>query len=108
MSRLTIPQVLLSTGLVVVLGSVGWWWLTYQEVIRYDYIGLAEASACLVSETSICHLARALCRSTHPLAIIDYRSPALWLGVAALSASLIVQPSARAKAAGQGSKGGGR
>jgi hypothetical protein len=103
------PKALLGSGLAVILGSVGWWWLTYEEVIRYDYIGLAEASACLVSETSICHLARALCRSTHPLAIIDYRSAALWLGVAVLSASLIVQPPARAKATGQGSsKGGGR
>jgi hypothetical protein len=92
MSRLTIPQALLSVGIVVVVGSVGWWWLTYHEVIRYDYIGLAEAGVCLVSETSICHLARALCRSTHPLAIRDYSSCALWLGLAAVSIALLFPP----------------
>ena len=102
MSRLSKPTILALTGLAIVFASVGWWWLTYEEVIRYDYIGLAEAGACLVSETSICHLARALCRSTHPLALIDYRSQVLWLGLAVLSSSLLLQPATQPKTAGSG------
>ena len=83
-------------GAAVLALSVGWWWLTYEEVIGYGYIGLAEAGSCLVSESSICQLARALCRSDHPLAIIDYRSPMLWLGIATLSAGLCLSSRASA------------
>ena len=96
-------RVVVVTGLTVLVASVGWWWLTYEEVMRFGYIGIAEAGACLVSETSICQLARALCRSSHPLAIVDYRSPALWLGVATLSAGVFLssQVSAESETSGR-------
>jgi hypothetical protein len=76
-------------GALVVLISGLWWWLTYSDVIRYEYISVREAGVCLVGESTICHLARALCRGVHPVAIVAYSAAAFWLGVATLSAGLI-------------------
>ena len=91
-----LSRMLLWAGLCMLAASIGWWWLTYEEVMGYGYLGIAEAGACLISETSTCQLARALCRSTHPLAIVDYRSPALWLGVATVSAGVLLSSQAGA------------
>jgi len=82
--------VLLAAGAAVLVGSVGWWWLTYRDVIGYSYISASEASACLVSDSDICRLARALCRGAHPLTLINYHAAAFWLGTAAASSSLIM------------------
>jgi len=87
MTRLT--YLLLTTGALTVLGAIGWWWVTYNDVIRYAYISPGEAGLCLVGDSDICRLARALCRGEHPLAIINYRAAAFWIGTASLSASLI-------------------
>ncbi|MBP0578509.1 hypothetical protein J8I29_04230 [Labrys sp. LIt4] len=75
-------------GAVIVALSFAWWWMTYRDVIGYNYLSLPDASLCLVSNSDICQLARSLCRSTHPLAIVTYWSASLWIGVAALCASL--------------------
>jgi len=58
-------------------------------VIRYNYIGAGEASVCLIGDSEICELARALCRGAHPVAIVAYRAAAFWIGMASLSASLL-------------------
>src|ERR1700733_4396068 len=81
--------VLLVAGAVVLLGSVGWWWLTYRDVISYSYISASEASTCLVGDSDICRLARALCRGAHPLTLINYRAAAFWVGLAAASSSFM-------------------
>jgi hypothetical protein len=86
-SRLS--HVLLAAGALVVSIAAGWWWLTYSDVIRYDYISIQEASVCLVGESTICHLARALCRGAHPVSVVAYSAATFWVGVATLSASLI-------------------
>ena len=87
MTRLA--TILLALGAAIVIGAIGWWWLTYNDVIRYSYISPGEAGLCLVGDSDICRLARALCRGAHPLAIINYRAAAFWIGTASLSASLI-------------------
>ena len=81
--------VLLVAGGAVLLGSVGWWWLTYRDVIGYSYISAGEASACLVGDSDICRLARALCRGAHPLTLVNYHAAAFWIGLAAASSSLM-------------------
>jgi hypothetical protein len=81
--------VLLATGAIILAGSVVWWWLTYRDVISYSYISASEASTCLVGDSDICRLARALCRGAHPLTLINYRAAAFWVGLAAASASLM-------------------
>jgi hypothetical protein len=81
--------VLLATGAVILAGAVGWWWLTYRDVIDYSYISASEASTCLVGDSDICRLARALCRGAHPLTLINYRAAAFWIGLAAASSSLM-------------------
>ena len=87
MNRL--PTALLALGALVVVASAVWWWITYGEVIRYNYISASEAGVCLLGDSEICRLARALCRGAHPVTIAAYRAAAFWIGVAALSASLL-------------------
>jgi hypothetical protein len=87
MTRL--PLALLALGALVVAASAAWWWVTYGDVIRYNYISAGEAGVCLLGDSEICRLARALCRGAHPVAIAAYQAAAFWFGVAALSASLL-------------------
>ena len=93
MARISIP--LLVLGAFVVAASAAWWWITYSDVIRYNYIGAGEAGVCLIGDSEICKLARALCRGAHPVATIAYRAATFWIGVAALSASLLTLPGRR-------------
>ena len=86
-NRLPVP--LLALGVIVFAASAAWWWITYSDVIRYNYIGAGEASVCFIGDSEICKLARALCRGAHPVAIVAYRAAAFWIGVASLSASLL-------------------
>ena len=86
---------LLAGGLVVaglVAGglSIAWWWLTYRDAIGYDYLPTSSAGVCLIGETTICHLARSICRGAHPREVVDYWSPSIWLSAALLFSSLIV------------------
>lgn len=87
MNRL--PFVLLGLGGLVLAVSAAWWWITYGDVIRYNYISAEEAGACLLGDSDICRLARALCRGAHPVSVVAYRAAAFWIGLAALSASLM-------------------
>jgi hypothetical protein len=87
MNRL--PIALLALGALVVVASAAWWWITYGEVIRYNYISAGEAGVCLLGDSEICRLARALCRGAHPVTVAAYRAAVFWIGVAALSASLL-------------------
>jgi hypothetical protein len=87
MNRLSLA--LFALGALAVATSTGWWWLTYSDVIHYNYISRSEASACLIGDSEICRLARTLCRGAHPVALTPYRAVAFWLAMAALSASLV-------------------
>jgi hypothetical protein len=84
-----LSTLLLAVGAVILAGAVGWWWLTYRDVISYSYISAGEAGTCLVGDSDICRLARALCRGAHPLTLINYRAAAFWVGIASLSFSLL-------------------
>jgi len=77
-------------GGLSIAAAAAWWWLTYRDVIQYAYISPREAGYCLIGETDICVLARALCRGTHPLAIINYSSLSLWAGLLLLCTGLTV------------------
>jgi len=95
----TVAWLLVALGVSSVVASVGWWWLTYGDVIRYDYISAREAGVCLVGDSDICRLARALCRGAHPSVLIAYRAAAFWIGVTAVSASLMVSGGRKASRA---------
>ena len=84
-----LPLVLVGLGVLVLAASSVWWWITYGDVIRYDYISAQEASECLLGDSDICRLARALCRGAHPVSVIAYRAAAFWIGLAFLSASAV-------------------
>ena len=81
--------ILLVLGAFALVASATWWWITYGDVIRYDYIGAREASVCFIGDSEICKLARALCRGAHPTVIVAYRAAAFWIGLATFSASLL-------------------
>ena len=81
-------RALFAVGIASLAIALGWWWLTYRDVVGYAYMSVAEASVCLVGDSDICRLARALCRGAHPLVLIDYWAATFWIGIAALSASL--------------------
>jgi hypothetical protein len=80
---------LLAASALTLAGALAWWWITYADVIRYAYISPGEAGVCLVGDSDICRLARALCRGAHPISIINYPAATFWIGVAAFSSSLL-------------------
>lgn len=81
---------LVTGGIATLVLAIAWWWLTYREVIGYGYIAPREAGYCLIGETDICALARALCRGAHPLDIEDYSSIGLWIGFLVLCSGLVL------------------
>jgi hypothetical protein len=94
MSRATLA--LLFLGAAVLLAALAWWWITYGEVVGYGYLSWREAGACLVGNSDICALAKALCVGAHPRLIIAYWSSAFWIGLSFVSASLLTGSRARA------------
>jgi hypothetical protein len=94
MARYTI--VLLPIGISIVLVAVGWWWLTYRDVIQYAYLSAREAGICLIGRSDICELARSLCNGAHPVAFAKYWWGTFWIGVVAASVSLTIGDRRRA------------
>jgi len=85
-----IGRTLITAGAAVLVLAAAWWWLTYREVIGYGYLPVSEAGYCLVGETDVCALARALCRGVHPLDIVNYSSIGLWIGFLVLCVGLVL------------------
>lgn len=85
----------LAIGFLVMTLAVAWWWLTYQDVIQYAYLSTREASLCLFGRSTICDLARSLCRGAHPAVIIGYWWGTFWVGAIVVSASLAFDGSRR-------------
>jgi hypothetical protein len=77
-------------GCAIVIAAFSWWWLTYVEVVKYDYLSWREAMNCLVWHSDICSLATALCLGSHPRAMANYWSSVLWIGLIAVSTSLFL------------------
>jgi hypothetical protein len=94
MSRATLA--LLFLGGAILAAALAWWWITYGEVVGFGYLSWREAGACLVGNSDICALAKALCLGAHPRLIIAYWSSAFWIGLAFVSASLLTESRARA------------
>ncbi len=92
-SRVTLA--LLALGGATVLGAIAWWWITFGEVVRFGYLSWHEAGGCLVQNSDICSLAKALCLGSHPRFLIAYWASVFWLGVVVLSASLLTSERAR-------------
>lgn len=83
--------VLVAGGLGVLAVALVWWWLTYSNVVGYAYIDLREAGTCLVGDSDVCRLARALCRGAHPVTIAGYRSAIFWLGMVLLLSGVVAR-----------------
>lgn len=85
--RLT--TVFIIAGGVIVTGAIAWWWTTFSYVIGYGYMSWPEAGRCLVHDSDLCALAKALCLGSHPRTVVTYWTSAFWLGVGMLSISLL-------------------
>ena len=80
---------LLTIGGATLSAAVVWWWITYSEVVNFGYLSWREAGDCLVRNSDVCSLAKALCLGSHPRGLIPYWTSTFWLGLIALSASLL-------------------
>jgi hypothetical protein len=86
--------VALACRALVVISSLGlaaalfWWWWTFDYVVVNGYMPWSEAGVCLVRDSDICALAKALCIGSHPRAFISYGATAFWIGASLLSMSL--------------------
>lgn len=80
---------LVGIGSLLVVVTIGWWWITYGEVVGYGYLSWPEAGRCLIQNSDICSLAKALCLGSHPRALFPYWTSAFWLAAAVFSASLL-------------------
>jgi hypothetical protein len=87
---------LLSIGGAVLLAAIAWWWFTYGEVVGYGYLSWREAGSCLVANSDLCSLAKALCLGSHPRILLAYWTSAFWAGAILLSASLLTVDRTRA------------
>ena len=88
-------RLLLAGGIAIVAVSLIWWWTTFGDVARYGYLSWREAGRCLVHDSDICTLARALCLGSHPRTLVAYWTSAFWLGFGVLSISLLTAQSRR-------------
>ncbi len=86
-SRLTA----LLAGLLLLL-SLGWWWLVFGSITTAGTISPLEAAVCLAADTDLCRLAEALCTSGHFIDIRWYAPEIFW---AALAVSLVAAVKAR-------------
>jgi len=94
-----VGRALLLAGIAIVVTALASWWITYGEVVKYGYLSWREACDCLLWNSDICSLAATLCLGSHPRVLVGYWSSALWLGLIAVSASLLL--AGRTTAAGQ-------
>jgi hypothetical protein len=90
-----VPTILLALGSATLLAALTWWWITFGEVINYGYLSWKEAGSCLVQNSDLCSLAKALCLGAHPRFVVAYWASVFWIGVIALSASLMTSERAR-------------
>ncbi|WP_331376070.1 hypothetical protein [Sinorhizobium chiapasense] len=75
-------------GVLLVL-SLGWWWLVFGNVVASGYISSAQAATCLAADTDLCRLAQALCTNSHVFEIRWYAPEVLWAAAALLVLALI-------------------
>ena len=80
--------------------ALGWWWRTFGEVVGYGYLSWGEAGRCLLTDSDICSLAKALCLGSHPRSFVAYGSVAFWIAAALLSLALILSPGRANRARG--------
>jgi len=81
---------LIAGGSAAIFLAVGWWWLSYRDIIGQGCITGHEAGYCVVGETEVCARARALCGRHHPPGITYHASIGLWLGMLALCTGLVL------------------
>ena len=87
---------LIMIGGAVLLAAIAWWWLTFGEVVGYGYLSWREAGGCLVANSDLCSLAKALCLGSHPRLLLAYWASVFWAGASLLSASLLTLERTRA------------
>ena len=86
---MALSKLLLALGAAVLVAAIGWWWMTFGDVVTYGYLSWTEAGRCLVRDSDICTLAQMLCLGSHPRSLVAYWTSAFWLGLSIVSVSLL-------------------
>jgi hypothetical protein len=84
-----LSKLVFAAGAAVLLGAIGWWWMTFGDVVTYGYLSWTEAGRCLIHDSDICALAKMLCLGSHPRSLVTYWTSAFWLGLGIVSVSLL-------------------
>ncbi len=101
-----LPAALFALGAVTIAAALVWWSLTFEPTISNDYLSVAEASRCLLADSSLCHLATSLCGARHAALVAAYSPVLLWSGAAVAFCGLW-PASRRAAPAGIAERGSG-
>jgi hypothetical protein len=43
---MTLSKLLLGAGVAVLVAAIGWWWMTFGDVVSYGYLSWIEAGRC--------------------------------------------------------------
>jgi hypothetical protein len=83
--------VIVAAGVAVTVAAFGWWMLTYWPVWSYNYLPLAQASRCLLADSTICRLAASLCTGQHRALVSIYSPWVFWCGACLLIGGAMAQ-----------------
>jgi len=86
---MAVSKLLLAGGTAVLVAAIGWWWMTFGDVVAYRYLSWTEAGRCLIHDSDICSLAKMLCLGSHPRSLVTYWTSAFWLGLGIVSIGLL-------------------
>jgi hypothetical protein len=92
-------RALVIVSLLGLAAALFWWWWTFDYVVVNGYMPWSEAGVCLLRDSDICALAKALCLGSHPRAFTNYGATAFWIGASLLSMSLWLSAVRRSPAA---------
>ena len=86
-SRLPWLAAILAAVLLVV--SLGWWWLVFGTITAAGTISMLDAATCLAADTDLCRLAEAICTNDHFIDIRWYAPEIFWATMATAAIALL-------------------
>ena len=89
MIKLSLADVFLATGGLLVGLAVLWWWIVFSDVVHTESMTVIDIMPCLGAHTDLCALAQSLCKADHFLGIRAYFAEGFWVSLTIFSAALM-------------------